>query len=872
MRKRQPRRLYRAGLAFLLGLTPTFAVAGARAEAPSPTVSDSEPAAIAPPRMVHFEDATYPDEAKRAGLQATVVLKLDIDADGQVVEVQVVEPAGHGFDEAAADAARRFTFTPARRGDKPVASRILYRYAFTLSPPPSESQKAEPAAPQFGLLQGTLLGGDPPTPLAGVGVRLRPVNSAEVAVVTDVEGHFQLPELLEGDVAVDATFPGFQPLHVKERVISGKATVVKYVLRSTEDSAWEVTVRGSAVHREVTHYELSREELLRVPGTFGDAVHAVEAMPSVARAPAFSGALIVRGSAPQDTQVFVEGTLIPQVFHFGSLSSVVPSEMIENLEFYPSNFSVRYGRGMGGIVEVGLRQTNPDGKYHGSAQIDFINLRANAEGPIPGMRAWSFMAGFRTSYVDRWLVPVLRSSGSAIQGMPRYSDYQMYLERKLRKNGVFRVGFFGAQDKYVPIEENPKDWRAPTSSFGYLQSLLRLPLSPDVNLRASWSMGRMNNTLPGDDGRMSSTTANLATARGELSVKTGSVGIARVGTDLMYAPFTVGAVTDVQESGGGLASQRTDSPSLRSVDLHGVFFRPAAFAEYEYAPSPRTNVTGGVRLDYAKDTSQVDVAPRISARQTLIDKPYSPILKGGLGLFYQPPEPGQTLPELGTQGLQSQRAVHSMLGFEQPLGKQVSLSVEGFEKELRRLVYSRVDGSGNSVTENSGTGRVLGVDVLLRYRPDANFFGWIAYTLSRSTRQRAPDEPTRLFLYDQTHILNALASYQLGRGWELGARFRYISGFLYPACFGGLFDNSVGRYRCYGPPTQNRLGPFHQLDLRVEKTWTYPSFKWSAYMDVINAYFHNSPDYAVPNYDYSGFKNLSLSLPILPSVGLRGEF
>jgi len=95
---------------------------------------------------------------------------------------------------------------------------------------------------------------------------------------------------------------------------------------------------------------------------------------------------------------------------------------------------------------------------------------------------------------------------------------------------------------------------------------------------------------------------------------------------------------------------------------------------------------------------------------------------------------------------------------------------------------------------------------------------------------------------------------------------------LYSSCFGGMYDNSTGYYRCYGPPAQKRLGPFHQLDIRIEKTWTYPAFKWSAYLDVINAYFHNSPDYAVPNYDYSGVKTLSLSLPILPSFGLRGEF
>jgi TonB family protein len=855
---------------FLFGLAPTWGAE--QKQASDVTAPNANVAQATPPALEHFESAIYPTEASQAGLEATVTLRLDIDAGGRVTAVKVVESAGHGFDEAAVDAARRFTFSPARRGELPVASRILYRYAFTLSPKPENDKPATPAAPETGELRGAILGGDPPAAIAGAEVRAQGADGQSFRALTDATGHFTFPHMSAGEYIIHVETKGFEPVVVNESVNVNQATDLKYTLVPKQQDEFEVTVHGAAVHREVTHYALSRRELLRVPGTFGDAVHSVEAMPSVARAPAFSGDLIVRGSAPQDTQVFVDGTLVPRVFHYGSLSSVVPSEMIETLQFYPSNFSVRYGRGMGGIVELGLRQTNADGKYHGSAQMDFINLRANAEGPIPALRGWSFMAGGRISYVDRWLVPVLRSSGSAIEGMPRYSDYQMYLERKLRRNGVIRIGFFGAQDKYVPIKENPTDWRAPTDAFGHMQAIARIPLSTDVNLRASWSMGRINSNSYGDDGRLSTYSANLATARTELSAATGQLGIARIGADLFYAPFKVGAVTDVAQSGGVLASADTGAPSLRSLSLHGVFFRPAAFAEYEFAPSARTNVTAGVRLDYTKDTSEFDVAPRIAARQAVTNSPYSPILKSGIGLFYQPPQPGQTLPEIGNPELQSQRALHSMVGVEQPLSKLVTASVEAFDKEFNHLISRRTDGSGNTTTENSGTGRAYGLDLLLRYRPDARFFGWVAYTLSRSTRQGAPDQLSRLFIYDETHILNVLGSYQLGRGWELGARFRYMTGFLYGACAGGLFDNSIGTYRCYGPRTQRRLAPFHQLDLRVEKTWTYEHFKVSAYMDVINAYFHNSEDYAIPKYDYSGVKTLSLSLPLLPSFGVRGEF
>ena len=425
---------------------------------------------------------------------------------------------------------------------------------------------------KVGQLRGLLLAGDPPVAIPSAVVLLRAPDGTKTSLLTDPHGQFVAEALPAGKYEVDVTVAGFDIVQVREDVESGRVTAVKYVLVPKNENAVEVTVRGTPLHREVTHYELSREELIRVPGTMGDAVHAVEAMPSVARAPAFSGMLIVRGSSPYDSQVFVEGTLVPRVFHYASLSSVVPSEMIENLDFYPSNFSVRYGRGMGGIVEVGLRETNPDGKYHGSAQMDFINARANVEGPVPAMKGWNFMAGVRGTYVDRWLVPVLRSSGSAIQGMPRYADYQMYLERKLPRQGVLRLGFFGANDRYVPIEKNPTEWHAPTDSFGHFQALLRAPLSSGVRVKASWSMGLMRNSYYTEGDVKNTYVAHLGTARAELSTKTGSVGSARLGTDLLYAPFRIKAETSVDQGGGVLANEWTSDPRLRRVELSDVFF------------------------------------------------------------------------------------------------------------------------------------------------------------------------------------------------------------------------------------------------------------------------------------------------------------
>src|SRR5690606_13000333 len=88
-----------------------------------------------PPRLVTYADPAYPTEAQAAGLEGAVGLQLDIDATGKVTAATVVDPAGHGFDEAATEAAYRLVFEPARRANgEPAPARILYRFTFTLTP------------------------------------------------------------------------------------------------------------------------------------------------------------------------------------------------------------------------------------------------------------------------------------------------------------------------------------------------------------------------------------------------------------------------------------------------------------------------------------------------------------------------------------------------------------------------------------------------------------------------------------------------------------------------------------------------------------------------------------------------------------------
>ena len=175
--------------------------------------------------------------------------------------------------------------------------------------------------------------------------------------------------------------------------------------------------------------------------------------------------------------------------------------------------------------------------------------------------------------------------------------------------------------------------------------------------------------------------------------------------------------------------------------------------------------------------------------------------------------------------------------------------------------------------ENTGDGRVIGLEALLRYSwNDGPLSGWIAYTLSRSERRDDPAQPYTTFAWDQTHVLCAIANLELGRRWTLGARYRYTTGAPYTPYSGGVVDLDAGAYSplTFATLGSARLDPFHQLDLRIEKQWQFEAWKLGAYLEVRNVYNHRSAEGVAYSYDYARRSTIE-GLPILPVLGVRGE-
>jgi TonB family protein len=94
---------------------------------------------VVPPVVQSHVDAVYPPSALATREHADVVLLVTVDTDGHVSKAEVAESSGaKDLDEAALVAVRQWTFVPAMRDGKPVASRIKIPFHFAPPAPPPE--------------------------------------------------------------------------------------------------------------------------------------------------------------------------------------------------------------------------------------------------------------------------------------------------------------------------------------------------------------------------------------------------------------------------------------------------------------------------------------------------------------------------------------------------------------------------------------------------------------------------------------------------------------------------------------------------------------------------------------------------------------
>ena len=868
-------------------MTPTMpmllllaATSSARADDPAPAQPQAEapapPAPAAPPppapappsagprlpELLEPPVPAYPPAALAAGREAVVPLELGIDDKGVVIAVRVVEPVGEGFDEAATLAARGMRWAPAvdARG-APASAVVQYNMRFSAAALPVK------------VLEGTLREGGTRQVLGGVMVEALGPEGRRAFTETDEQGRFSFVGLPPGpwqvSVQVEPYEPRSQPVTLKDGVVVG---VELYLTRDsrrvnlTASETIEVTDgRGAAA--EVVERRLTADEIKYLPGSGGDVVKAVQNLPGIARAPLGTGQLIIRGTAPEDSRFFLDGSPIPLVFHFGGLTSVLNNDLIDEVRYLPGNYSVRYGRALGGVVDITTKSTLPE-RSNGAVSVDiyqstfFVQQRVNDRTAIS--------ASGRRSYIDAVLTPLLSSDTLTVQA-PRYYDAQVQVIHEGADNAFYDVLFFMSDDEFRFLGADEDEVFA---AFGdsFLRGRLR-------------RLGR-----PGDGWQHESTIAFGPETRefqfGDISEAYEKRLLVSVRDELsrgLSADRPIGGRVGVDLLAGQDALLFDEARFGEAEEAEALQLSPGLYAEGT-ARIGRFTVQPGLRADgliYDSGYSGWTLDPRVSAKAVV---GASTVLKAAVGKYSGQPTLRQVDPESdGTQDLRFPRALQSSVGVLQPLGGRASVELTAFTSQLSELVVGREDRLrfftgpppvgpfDTGAYANDGVGFVCGVEGLIKYTGDRSI-GLLSVTGSHSQRRDRPGEPTELFAYDQPLVVNGLWSQKLARNWRVGGRVRHSSGNPYTPVVNRVYDLESRAFApVYGERSSARIDAFTSIDLRIDKTYTFKNWALETYLDIQNATFSKNIEVIGWNADYSELDPV-YSNPPLPVFGFKGTW
>lgn len=709
---------------------------------------------------------------------------------------------------------------------------------------------------------------------------------------TDARGEARLAGVPTGRVYVVVVAPGVGRV---DRVVAidASATHLELFIDPAESELYRTTVRREVP--EVGHTStsvLSTEEIQTVPGSQGDPLRALQNLPGVARAPGHLGLLVLRGAPPSQSRVFVGGHAIPQAFHLLSMSSVFPTDVLESLRLVPGNFDVAYGNATGGLVLVDLRDGRRSG-IHGHAEVDLAAASASIEGPLgPG----SFLVAGSRGYIDavlgatdRVIERVTEQPNSFI--LPAYFDYQGLMRMPLRRGGVLGVRAFGSGDRLHNSRE-----RDSMSGFDFRGSFHRVDLDYRVVRTRHWawltpSFRFEQSGYRYDFGALTGEQTRrdfIFSFRGELGGHLTRRVDLTVGTDGEVDAYRV-ILRDALATGAGPA---------QSGRRRGLETTLAAWARVE-ARWRRLHVTGGLRGNaWVVDGRPVySVDPRVSARVFVHERwrlhlglgRYSQVrttysfqefglAQSGLGLDLRDQLPAvfsSFNPRLDFAPTNSdigvRQAWHASAGVRGELGTGYTLETTAFWRGQNDA--TPVFGANLETLGGASHTDTLGAEVLLRKALTRRLYGWIAYTLMwsrvRILDRKPPTDPYPSD-FDQRHHLVVLASYRLPRGFQIGASWRFSTGYPFTPIIGAL-QTDYGVYPLYGRYNSARLGVFHQLDVRVDKQWITKRAKVRVYIDLQNAYNRMNPEWVRYRPDFRGI-DFVLGLPIFPTVGIRVDY
>lgn len=843
---------------------------------------------LTPPAVKDYVEAAYPAEALALHLQGTVKLFVTLDETGAVGDAVVSEGIGNGFDEAALDAVKRMTFTPAQTSKGPVG--VVFEFAYTFTLQPEVPVEALPAPIN---VDGRIREMGTRTPIAGAIILLA---DTELTTTTDAEGRFSLRGVPVGPHTLRVRDPAHIELDQSIEVTAGEVTSADLWIRALTYRENESVAYYQKERQEVTRRTLTIDEIKSIPGTFGDPVKVIQTLPGAARSPFGTGLLIIRGSNPEDSAVYVDGVRIPIVYHLTGTTSVLSPDVVQAVDYLPGGYGVQYGRSMGGTIDVRTKEKFGEKKLIWGT--DVLDSQIWFEGNVGKNSEHGLAVGARRSYIDALLPAFTQNVGFTIK--PVYWDYQLKWVPTLKNpKDHFSAFVFGFQDILGIQSDEGTTQGTDQDTQGDLRTVyqshriilrwrhefsdkLKLDLRPSVGVDLT-ELGL------GADFKLSSWNV-LFQMRGDLNwTPTPAVEI-NPGVDFIGGPYNFDFKSPF--SFADLDDPLAERDSV-GFDGKGTAWSPDVFLKVNFRPlkdrerwlmtvGGRFNsalyvINGGITYDGGTQrTNILSGDARFATRFIAYEEgDLSTTLKASTGLYHQPPQPFESI-GLGTAAkLRAEQSFNSSLGLEQRITQAVSVDLDGFYRMSNDLVIfnDAFSGAGSQPFTNGGQGYAAGFELMVKHAPVKRFFGWISYTFSRSFLRDDKEAEWTRFDYDQPHIFSAQGGYNFPFDIGISAQIQVVSGNPDTKFNAGVYDVDGNFYNGFqiGAGNAERLPTFVQTSFRIDKTWTFRKWQLETYLDLINAIRGVNPETTVYNYDYSEWAYVR-GLPLIPNLGLEFRF
>ncbi|MBN2519411.1 MAG: TonB-dependent receptor [Bacteroidales bacterium] len=739
-----------------------------------------------------------------------------------------------------------------------------------------------------GIIQGRVFNSknNEPVPFANIVIWGTTIGS-----VSDFDGNFIFTGIKPGYVELRVSSIGFET-YISEEILVTNANKV-YIdvpLKETSIDLDEVVIKASPYRKkEESPNSLRRlgiQEIEKNPGSNRDISKVIQSLPGIAPTVSYRNDLIVRGGGPSENRFFLDGVEIPNLNHFatqgasGGPVGIINVDFIREVEYYSSAFPASRYNSLSSVFEFKQIDGNQD-KLKTRATIGASDLALTLDGPI-GKNS-NFIFSVRRSYLQ------LLFSAIGLPFLPTYNDYQLKFKTKLDQKNEITIISLGALDfNQLNLDANETEYQR------YILSYL-----PD-NDQWNYAIGlvyKHYRETGYDTWVISRNFLNNKQIKYKDNIEIDSLKTLDYDSDEIENKFRYERVNLYENSlkvnyGVSFEYDKYYNNTYSKVFKLGEAFElnyESALKMFKYGlfaqvtkklVDEKLDLSFGIRTDannYSKSMNNLlrQLSPRFSTSYELNEK-YS--LNFSTGRYYQIP-PYTTLGYKNSNGefvnkkneIKYISADHIVSGIEILPNEASKLTLEGFFKFYNNYPFSIADsislaskGSdfgtyGDEEVVSISQGRSYGVELYYRNK---NFYGFnivLSYTLFKSEFKDKNDEyiPSS---WDNRHIFNISATRGFGKDWDVGFKWRFVGGTPYTpydeyvSSLPQAWNATSRAFLDYDNFNSLRFKPFHQLDIRVDKSFYFNKWSLMAYLDIQNLYnFKNdNQDILIRNVDENG--------------------